>query len=298
MSVALSCTLPVFQFAIQGNILHSEGLQELVCADGTRLRVVPQLRDYPTEKMLWHVIPSIDSTAVISTVKVVDVSPLEVTNLKHQDKCQLIGRVVDLGKRRSQVLLKIIRPGEKTLKLTLLNPDPRMKVGQLWSCNALRAGCALEIIHATCLETIADNASQISPPVTNQNLLATAPARLVLSDPPPPTDVAQAALERETGVTTWKLAAARQRACGWEWEAINFRPELRARVQVSSPGRVASVYQYPSAAATAVTTSETIGSFDDKSLTEPDIESAEVTPTDRLLITPLGAAMGIGASCF
>jgi len=74
MSVASSCTLPLFQFAIQGNILYSEGLQELVCDDGTRLRVVPQLRDYPTEKMLWHVIPSIDSTSIISTVKVINVS--------------------------------------------------------------------------------------------------------------------------------------------------------------------------------------------------------------------------------
>jgi hypothetical protein len=125
--------------------------------------------------------------------------------------------------------------------------------------------------------------------------LATAPARLVLSDPLPPTDVAQAALERETGVTTWKLAAARQRASGWEWEAINFRPELRARVQVSSPGRVASVYQYPSAVAPAVTTPETIGSFDDNSLTEPDIESDGITPTDadRLLVTPLGQQWGL-----
>ncbi len=300
MSVASSCTLPLFKFAIQGHILHSEGLQELVCADGTRLRVVPQLRDYPTEKMLWHVIPSTDSTSIISTVKVVDVLPLEITDRKHQDECQLVGRVVDLGKRHRQVLLKVVRPGEKTLKLTLVNPDPRMKVGQLWSCKALRVGCALEVTHATCLEAIADSASPISSSVTNQNLLATAPARLVLSDPLPPTDVAQAALERETGVTTWKLAAARQRPMAWEWEAVNFEPELRARVQVSSPGRVASVYQYPSAAAPAVTTPQIIGSSDDLSLSELDIESDGITPTnaDRLLVTPLGAAMGIGASCF
>jgi hypothetical protein len=74
--------------------------------------------------MLWHVIPSIDSTSIISTVKVINVSSLEVTDRKHQDECQLVGRVVDLGKRHRQVLLKVLRPGSKTLKLTLVNPDP------------------------------------------------------------------------------------------------------------------------------------------------------------------------------
>jgi hypothetical protein len=90
MSVASSCTLPIFQFAIQGTYYTLKDYRSWF-SDGTHLRVVPQLRDCPTEKMLWDVIPSIDSTTIISTVKVINVLSLEVTDRKHQDECQLVG---------------------------------------------------------------------------------------------------------------------------------------------------------------------------------------------------------------
>jgi hypothetical protein len=51
-----------------------------------------------------------------------------------------------------------------------------MKVGQLWFCKALRAGCTLEVTRAL---RLLQTALQIPQSVTNQDLLATAPARLV-----------------------------------------------------------------------------------------------------------------------
>lgn len=35
--------------------------------DGTRLRVMPTPKDYPDKRVLWHLLPTIDSTAIIST---------------------------------------------------------------------------------------------------------------------------------------------------------------------------------------------------------------------------------------
>lgn len=305
MPVVSPSTNLAFQFTLAGHIRAEAGVFYLVCSDDTRLPLKSQPQQYTTASMLWHVIPSTDSTGLISTVSLVNCESSE-SDLKHQDKCYLVGRVVELGKRQRQVQFKVTRPGEKTLKLNLLNPDPRMKVGQLWSCTAMRVGYALQILQASPLEAISDLDTQdlqsnlaTTPPQTksatptqsqeNPHLPAATSARIVLADPVPPTNVASDALLLETGVTGWELSTARKRSFGWEWEAINSERVLRARVQYgSSSGGLPQVYQYPSS--TALGDSEF-------SLPEQGVDVNEIQPT-RLVVTPLGAALGIGASCF
>lgn len=281
MSVAPPSTTPVFQFTLKAHISEAEGVLYLVCADATRLRVVPPPQEYPTASMLWRVIPSTDSTGLISSVRVVDSDSFWGTGEQQQDKCHLVGRVVERGKRQKQVLFKVTNPGEKTLKLTLLNADPRMKVGQLWSCTAMRVGSALQIEQATCLDAISN--ARVSLPTTTPSLLKAAgarqtPGRVILPDPAAPTDVAMKALCLETKVTGWELSAAQQRAFGWEWQASNPSLGLRARVQVDGQSKRTSIYQYPV-------------------LSQFQIDERLVS-FDRLVVTPLGAAQGIGASCF
>ena len=100
-------------------------------------------------------------------------------------------------------------------------------------------------------------------------------------DKAPPTEEALEALKKETGVANWELSTQRQREQGWEWEAFNPGRGLRARVKVSSsPHRMACVYQYPTAPESATHNTRT--------------PSAD----DRLVVTPLGGALGIEANCF
>ena len=137
MFTATSCMTNAFQFAIEGHIAVSEGSQALVCNDDSRLRVIPQMKDYPSGQMMWHLIPSTNSNGSISQVKVINVEPLRVRDGNAQDQCLVVGRVVQLSKRQGQVLLKVDLAEAKPLRLTLLHPDSQMQVGQLWSCTAV-----------------------------------------------------------------------------------------------------------------------------------------------------------------
>lgn len=276
MAINSIATTPTFQFTLVGQIESDDGLSYLVCADGTRLRVVPAHPECAIIKK-WLAIPSIDSTSLISNVRVLNGEWLDESELQQQDLCQFSGRVVELGKRQDKVLFKVARPEEKTLKLTLLNPDPRMRVGEMWSCTAVRVGATLKIINATCLDKHQSNPRQ------DKKVLA-AQDKKVLPAIVPPTSLALAALVEETGSDQWQFLGVRQRALSWEWEALSSSTRQRARVQICPQTQQVQVYQYPSPVAPAT----------------PVASSLTVPPQDnqRLVVTPLGAAMGIGASCF
>ncbi|WP_310487561.1 MBL fold metallo-hydrolase [Chamaesiphon sp. VAR_69_metabat_338] len=88
----------------------------------------------------------------------------------------------------------------------------------------------------------------------------------------------------------WDLSLTRVKEPIWEWDARSLVPtEARARVQVNSRTNVARVYLYPdrlnyTPARCLDAATERKSSADDN--------------LDRLIVTPLGAARGIGASCF
>lgn len=231
----------------------------LICADDTRLVIKPIVSDYPTGFQLWQVIPTTDSTGKIVNVNIVENQRFVEPNQQHQDKCFVVGRVVQLSERSGSVQFKVKRPGEKTLKLTLLSPDPHMKVGQLWSCTAVRVGCTLEILQATplesggsssteepCVQTLAlldEGATQISQNQQTNQQLALTQLLLSLSAPLPPTDMASEALLLETGIGGWELSRPQKRSFGWEWEALHRKLVKRARVQVYRHGEH-KVYQF------------------------------------------------------
>lgn len=296
--VDLASTTSNFQFTIIGKLSVSEKGLCLVCRDSTQIAVTQPKAEYPEGEMLWSVIPSSDSTGTLSSLSIVDAKPVP-KNAATEDICQFVGRVVQLGKRHQFVQFKIKRLGEKTLKLTLLNPDPRMKMGQMWSCSALRVGCALQIgsgiqleemqIQETTVEEalLSQDNSRLPPSIpgtaSSSEKINSPPTVKSLPDPEAPTEVAIKALAQlskglapSNQQANWSLATPTRRRSGWEWDATNSVTSQRVRVQVQGRSLKAKIYQYPIAA--------------------PDVRPQ--TDTARLVVRPLGAARGIGASCF
>jgi len=276
-------TTNTFEFTIVGQLAAVEKGLCLVCRDSTTISVSKPKEEYPSGEMLWQVIPSTDSTGTISNLSIVDVKPTP-TEDAIADVCQIVGRVVQLGKRHQCVQFKVKRPGEKTLKLTLLNPDSQMKVGQMWSCTAVRVGCALHVREGMRLEEttettdnqpLSKECDRNSTPESASSLSASS---LPLSpEPQAPTHLATAALEQlSTEPDNWLLLTPTRRRVGWEWEATNSLTGQRARIHVGGRSSKAKIYHYP----------------------PPASDLPVATDATHLVVRPLGAALGIGASCF
>jgi len=294
-----------FKLTINGSIEKVEDVTYLVCSDSTKL-IVKSQSNPPASKGLWSVIPSTDSTGVISTVSLLDEESGD------SEIGETLGRVVQLGKRHLQ--LKIPRPGEKTLKVNLLSPDPRMKIGQLWQIMFTRDGNTLKVKTANPIEdsqvpattnqaptkSVTTNQAPAKSVTTNQVPAKSVKEREVPSNnstnPPQnvvttvlpnislPTKEALFALQQETGIDGWKLLAPKRRLKGWEWEAVS-DTRHRARVTVKHFNLQTSVYQYPL-------------HTENQSHELPNNTPINNDETERLIVKPLGAARGIGASCF
>ncbi|NET05553.1 MAG: MBL fold metallo-hydrolase, partial [Symploca sp. SIO2B6] len=291
---------------LSGTIEQVDGLLHLKLRDSTLLRLSQEPLDVPTDFRRWQVIPSTDSTGEISSVKIVSSEQLspQQTKKASEDKCDLVGRVVQLGKKGQFVRFKVQRPGEKTLKPTLLNPDPRMKEGQIWQISARLQGRSLRIEYAAPISGNAlaslntqTVASVSSPPTAIEKKTSTTkeesleslnssnnlPGTRVLEDPSAPDHKALAALCAHTGdETNWQLFPGVWRRYAWEWEAINPATGQQARVQIMARGTKSQVYLYPEVASDLA----------------PKASATSLEETENLVVTPLGAARSIGASCF
>lgn len=347
-----------FQFTLIGHIESADGVRYLVCRDKTSFRLKEMPNDVPQGIASWQVIPSTDSTGVCTSLAIESYSDVD-TSGELSEKCFLLGRVVQLGKRSQFVQFKVSRPGKKTLKISLLSPDPRMKMGTLWQVVAIRQGDALVIQQANpILDSVPSSSSskeelngavtltpspskgmtptaitngkarvdsQPAPtpsldhqspqqPQSDASQSAAAPVeqeespkclieenKQHLPTPAPsslsdrqtlqasiPTEAAIAALTQATQSSNWDLGMPRQRGKnGWEWEAAHCITQQRARVKVFGRNHRTQVYLYPPPCTT--------DSIED--LTPLD-SFPEDTAEDHLSVTPLGAALGIGASCF
>lgn len=262
-----SKTTTAFEFTVVGRVERFKGVPHLVCS-GTALRVVPIMKEHLDSLSLWHLVPSTDSTAVITSVRVLSSGPLE--HGQHDvSKCVFQGRVLQVSKRQQVVLFQVEMADGKALKITLSNPDPRMQPEQLWTVESNLVGGMLQIAQATPRD-----------PIVQPELVETTETqKLVLANPAPPTEIAANAIALETGTTGWELAQATSRAWGWEWETVHPGLERRARIQVYRQNQKTRIYHYPHSPF-------------------PDDAEPIAPVNDHLVVTPLGAARGIGASCF
>jgi Cft2 family RNA processing exonuclease len=154
-----------------------------------------------------------------------------------------------------------------------------MQVGEIWQITARREGMQLEIVTADCWQAV-----QPPPNITPAAVISPAKQsdrvrdrfQVILGELTP---IAQAALIQKTKSEDWKLFQPDRRAPWWEWEARSLTtPPREARVRVNENTQATQVYLYPQPAADPLTGDPQIG--------------------QRLVVTPLGAARGIGASCF
>ena len=147
-----------FQFTLRGHIESEDSVIYLVCPDNTRFRLKESGLETLEGIASWLVIPTTDTSGILQTLSVERYETDDASG-KVSEECRARGRVVQLGKRGQFVQLKIPRPGEKTLKISFLFPDPRMKIGQVWEVVARRSGYTLHIQKAEPVEEVHHSAA-------------------------------------------------------------------------------------------------------------------------------------------
>jgi Cft2 family RNA processing exonuclease len=246
----------------------------------------------------WRVIPIMQTEGNITRLQIIEAY---AETALEPDKFVCIGRTCQVSRKHNIVSLKIDRSGEQTIRPTLLHPPEAIKSGQLWQIVAQRVGNTLEILKATHLEACASSSddrqegeesivksrsSVVSKTVYNARNLDD--DRKVEMTP-----FALAALNLELTERDWELSLTRVKEPIWEWEAQSLVPtELRARVQVHARTKVARVHAYSHQTKYVSANSSVPTDGGELSVDEGD------KYLDRLIVTPLGAARGIGASCF
>jgi len=255
---------------------------------GKHWKINSSSKEWPTGVCQWSVVPATSSTGEIGTLEIIEA----VQPSPGVEVCEIIGRVVQLGKKNRTVMFKIPRPGRKTLKLTLLGGSPNMNIGEIWQVGARLEENSLHIETAFLYDEQAPHHStkeEILPTaaVSPDSLTQVTRKRLVVSQGVGEETrqqrlvaLAHQALAETTQQSGWLLSQPVLRNKYWEWDASLSLDglNLTARVQVNTTTGVAQVYQY----ATPQVTEELGGNV----------------YADRLIVTPLGAARSIGASCF
>lgn len=317
----LTTTANPFYMTLTGRLERVEITNSLflVCSDRVQFTVSGEFKnqqDFDRSIQQWEVVPNITSNGLIATIQVM--GKAQNDNFL-PDRCELIGRVVQLGKRNSSVLFKVSRPPQKTLRLTFMSPLPEMKTGEMWQVLAVRQGNSLQIEYGLPLEedavieaplgviqeaiSIPPVPSSIEQEVQNNNEASSdataSPQReraiknvvKSVADKLEETKtrlfpLVKQALIETTQISGWQFLQPKQRDRLWEWEAFfkESGQQRRARVQAHSSTEQVEVYQYPH--------NGEIQQF----IGDEEIEDEK--KSDRLVVTPLGAARSIGASCF
>jgi Cft2 family RNA processing exonuclease len=275
----------------------------LTTPDGLQFRAAPlgDISQVEGDKQ-WLVIPIMQTDGNITRLQIVEAF---AENALEPDKFVCAARICQVSRKHNIVTAKIDKHGEQTIRPTFLNPPEAMKTGQLWQIVAQRVGKTLEILKATHLDpTTGEDSTVISRPSVAPKTVYN--ARNLDDDRKQElTPIALAALNLELTERDWELSLTRVKEPIWEWEAQSLVPtELRARVQVHARTKVARVYAYPRQNKFEKSSSAQFGYAHCKPLTdhgekeELDTINEGDKYLDRLIVTPLGAARGIGASCF
>ena len=307
----------VFTMTVTGQIVTQADTDAIAITtlEDTHLRVNPHPNfSLPTGIHTWYVLPATDSTGQISGVRILGYEPVN----DQPQGCSFTGRVIQVSKRNTQVLFKISFIGQKDLKITLLSALPQMKSGELWQVSAVVRENYLSITQAEPLEVTtstkslsADSVQPSNPtPVIetvkrivqgNTTLEQPSTSRVVTETWKETTArllaIAQQTLIAQTHQTQWVFSSPIHRGKLWEWEAVlsdsnalksrHDSPEaLRARIQVNPYTEEAKVLWFDNGF---------------NHVEKADLESTTDTDSphkNRLIVTPLGAARSIGASCF
>ncbi len=278
----------------------------LTTPDGCQFRAAP-LGDVSIGEgsRHWRVIPIMQTEGNITRLQIIEE---QSPGALEGDRFLCVGRTNQVSRKHNTVSLKIEHPGEPTIRPTLFDPPPTVKSGQLWQVVAQRRGMTLGIVSAEQLDNLAaaETVTKSLPSVAPKTIHE--PRNLDNARSSEIKSIALAALNTELNDRDWELSLTRVKEPTWEWEAQSLVPtDLRARVQVNARTKVGRVYVYPHqskfGSSAPLTDRGTGGLGDGATGRLGDGETGELAAEgdkylDRLIVTPLGAARGIGASCF
>ncbi len=259
----------------------------LTTPDGCQFRAAPLANlDLDVDGGQWHVIPIMQTDGTITRLQIVGQRFAGADEVS--DRLVCVGRTCQVSRKHNVVSLKIDRVGETTIRPTLLDPPEAVKTGQLWQFVAQRVGMTLTISAATPIdETGLQQSVAKSLPVAPAKTVYT-PQNLDRDKTEELKAIALAALNTEVQTRDWELSLTRVKDPTWEWEAQSLVPsEIRARVQLNARRLSSRIYVYPDR-----------HQVSHAAPSNPDEPIDPAALLDRLIVTPLGAARGIGASCF
>ena len=292
----------VFTMTVTGQIVTQADTDAIAIAtlEDTRLRVNQNPNfPLPTGIQRWYVLPATDSTAQISGVRILGYEPAS----EQPQSCSFTGRVIQVSKRNTQVLFKVSLIAQKDLKITLLSALPQMKSGELWRVSAVMREGYLYIAQAEPEEVItstnsksADSVQPSSPTpvietvkrIVHSNTKEEQPSisRVVTETWKETTarllTIAKLAVINQTHQTQWVFSSPIQRGKLWEWEAV-----------LSDSSSLKSRHDSPEALRARIQVNPYTEDADLETTTDTDHPHS-----NRLIVTPLGAARSIGASCF
>jgi Cft2 family RNA processing exonuclease len=263
----------------------------LTTPDGCQFRAAPLGDvDICEGSRQWRVIPIMQTDGNITRLQIVEE---QSPRMLEGDRFACVGRTNQVSRKHNIVSLKIERPGEPTIRPTLFDPPSQVKSGQLWQIVAQRVGTTLATIEATQLDGLEVDESVPKSLPSGADKTVYEPRNLDKERASEITPLALAALNKELNERDWELSLTRVKEPTWEWEAQSLVPsDLRARIQVNARTKVARVYVYPHQSKFIPAKSSVPSDGEEVTSDEGD------KYLDRLIVTPLGAARGIGASCF
>jgi len=259
----------MFKITIRGQIEKIEDKYYLACADGNKFKISSS-QGYPQGDFLWEVVPSIDPQGIIQSLQI------EGFTTEGEEECWMVGTVIQVRPKNSSVQLKIKRSLRKTLRLTLLcAPLETMKTGETWQVSCIRQGKSLLITAGEQLEPNQEpsqSISQLSPPAA-QPKPTEEPSFLEIEKEA----IATLATQTNSDPHSWQLKKPKIRENIIEWDATNTATKSRARIKLNRETEATEIWSFNKTPKTANISEEDKG---------------------RLIVTPLGAARSIGASCF
>ena len=278
-----------YQLLVRGSLKQINNNYQLITRSGINYPLKKTLPSLSQDELSWLATPSVDSNGVITNLVL---EQLSTSDYRGEDRLWIkAGRIVQLSKTKSLVLIKIKRPEPlKALKIVLREPSWGMAVGQLWSITARLQERYFVIDAAQNLEN--DPSAQSEPGLgetTKQSITVplTAPSvstEKPLNDPAvlqSQQDLVESYLVTETGISQWSLPEPKLRNGYREWNCDCLEPQIWARVILDENDRQ------------QLFTWQTIGANQEQEVLEP-VKNQNLAFSVKIL----GGGRTIGGNCF
>lgn len=272
---------------VAGKLIYDDRKRFLQAEDGT-LFVVGNGDGYDLAEAMdfWEVVPQTTSSGAINKFQIVDRLAAAPDLASQLLAC---GQITQIAKNRQTVGLRIDLDGKKPVNITLRAPLGSMKMGEWWEVVCRWQGNYALIARGN---PVNDDSIPLSDSLDSPASVPTIETKKAVRQILPNLQydrfqqIAREALaERMPGID-WQWGKTIERGNLWEWEVLSPTTPQKARVQIDTS-------QPLERAICRISLSQR-----DIFISSLSAEPAELSNPEHLAVTPLGAARGIGASCF